>query len=306
MDKRIKTIFTILILAVTLYFLWHQFYSNWEQLKGFDWQFNYLYLILAFVAAIFFYFIAHLRWRMILKQLGHKLSFYSSLKYWMFAELGRYIPGKLWYVMGRAYFGKKEGIRRSVVLLSTFLELSILSVTSIIVFLIGVTFVTQLDFTIIGLSILAILILLIAIHPKIFNYFFNLALKLLKRKQHRVSIPYNKMLKIIVVVVLMWIVHGSAFYLTSKAIYPLELSLAAFALFVGVFAISWFIGFASFLTPGGIGVREAIMTYFLSFYIPSSFAVIMAVAFRLVLIVVEFGFGAVLFSLHNFFDRKLY
>lgn len=300
-----KNVLAVAVVLLTFYFLGHQFFSNMDELKGFDWQIDYVFLVLAIIVTIFFYLIAHLRWKLILNFLRCPISAYRSLKYWMFAELGRYIPGKLWFVLGRAYFGKKEGIRRSVIFLSTFLELLILAGTSVIIFLLGVAFVTDLESWVLLLSLLAIILLLVAIYPPIFNWMFNLILRILKREPHKISIPYTKMLGLVLVFILMWVIHGSAFYLTSKAVYPaLELSLQSFGLFVGVFAASWLIGFVSFLTPGGIGVREAVMTYYLSFYLPAAMAVIMAIAFRLLLILAEFGFGAVLLILHKLEKNK--
>jgi len=305
MKKRWKDILAVIVVAITFYFLWSQFSKNLSELKGFNWQINNIYLILAILVTIFFYLIAHLRWRLILKYLGFKISAYRSLKYWIFAELGRYIPGKLWFVLGRAYFGKKEGIRHSVIFLSTFLELVVLAGTSVIMFLIGVAFVKNLELWILLLSLAFIIILLIGIYPPIFNWGFNLILRLLKREPHRIRIPYKKMLWLVIVLIFMWVVHGSAFYLTSKAIYPaLQLSFQSYSLFIGVFAISWLIGFVSFLTPGGIGIREAVMTYFLGFYLPIPIAVMMAIAFRVLLIVAEFGFGAVLLILHKLEKNK--
>lgn len=306
MKKILKNALVVFAVAATLYFLWRQFYSNWAQVKDYEWNLNWAYLSVSILLVIFFYLTAHLRWRLILKYLGYTISIYSSLKYWIFAEVGRYVPGKIWFVLGRAYGGKKEGIRQSAILLSTVLELAVLTITSLIIFIIGIAaFMSDIELNWpVSILLLAVAVIcgMIAIYPPLFSRIFNFALKKLKRETFEMSIPYSKMILLLGILMLMWIVHGSAFFFLSKAIYPVSWSL--YPLFLAVFAISWFAGFVAFLTPGGLGIRELAITFILANYVPASIAVIMAIAFRLLLIIAEFLFGAVLFFTHRFCETE--
>ncbi len=60
------------------------------------------------------------------------------------------------------------------------------------------------------------------------------------------------------------------------------LSQGAFAAVTAGFAISWEIGFLSFVTPGGLGVREGAVTLMLSPYLTADLAIAVALLSRLV------------------------
>jgi len=71
---------------------------------------------------------------------------------------------------------------------------------------------------------------------------------------------------------------------------------------VVVYGISWLAGYMSFLTPGGIGVREATFVLLVP-AISKGDAALMAVYFRLIFLATEFllaGIGIIIYFLRNF------
>ncbi|MBI4674887.1 MAG: hypothetical protein HY741_24870, partial [Chloroflexi bacterium] len=77
----------------------------------------------------------------------------------------------------------------------------------------------------------------------------------------------------------MWTLNGFAFWLFVRSI--TEISIAAIPAFIGMNAAAYFIGYASFITPSGLGFREASLAFFLNAFFPAPIAVSIAFLTRL-------------------------
>ena len=49
---------------------------------------------------------------------------------------------------------------------------------------------------------------------------------------------------------------------------------------MGIYAAAWTVGFLSVITPGGLGIREGMLSLLLSAYLPSSTATLVALLSR--------------------------
>ena len=141
---------------------------------------------------------------------------------------------------------------------------------------------------------------LILIHPKILNFFVNLVLRILKRKEIDVRIKYFDLLKIFSVYILRGIFLGSGFLIFSLSIYPVKL--ANWPLLFGVSLLSWLIGYLFVIAPGGMGVKEAVIAFSLKPIMPLGIAIIIALGSRIWLILGEitaFGLAALYKGVYN-------
>jgi uncharacterized membrane protein YbhN (UPF0104 family) len=77
----------------------------------------------------------------------------------------------------------------------------------------------------------------------------------------------------------MWTLNGVAFWLFVRSL--TEVSLDALPAFIGMNAAAYFIGYASFITPSGLGFREASLAFFLGAFFPPPVAVAIAFLARL-------------------------
>jgi uncharacterized membrane protein YbhN (UPF0104 family) len=50
---------------------------------------------------------------------------------------------------------------------------------------------------------------------------------------------------------------------------------------IGAYSISWILGFLVLISPGGLGVREGLLAFFLKFAIPTPIATLMALISRI-------------------------
>src|SRR3990167_935229 len=60
-----------------------------------------------------------------------------------------------------------------------------------------------------------------------------------------------------------------------------------FPVVLGIFALSWLLGYVTLLAPGGLGVVELSLASLLSLYIPFTTAAVVAVTFRILLFLTE-------------------
>ncbi|MCG9132147.1 flippase-like domain-containing protein [Candidatus Poribacteria bacterium] len=97
---------------------------------------------------------------------------------------------------------------------------------------------------------------------------------------------------------LLWICQGVAFFLFVQSFASVQWADAG--VLTACFAFAWIIGFLSFLTPGGLGIREGLLGLLLANYMPAPQAVLVALLCRVWMLSAEIVLAGVAFAL----DRK--
>src|SRR6266849_6359603 len=138
------------------------------------------------------------------------------------------------------------------------------------------------------LALACILALLIVLHPRVLNGLLNLALRLLKRDPVQLTLRYNDILLITLAWCASWFVAGCAFYILMLALWP-DAPFVALPICIGIYALAWDIGFVSFITPSGLGVREAAIVglFALALPLPVGLATVLALLSRFVSTIAE-------------------
>ena len=251
------------------------------------------------VGAVFFAFMSmsYLGWmwgRLLLRR-GYKVPRAQLVSWYYTGQLGKYVPGGVWAVVGRAEMAVRGGVPRadaySVTGLSMFTTYSAAALCAALGSLlswerpiIGAALLLAL---VVGLSVYAIAPLrqrLVGLLRKITS------------GTNELTAPKD-MLALTIVQVPAWIMISLSTTITAHA----------FGAEVGVLhmffvsSLSWLIGFLVLGAPGGLGVRESIFTGLLSASIGTSTALSLAVASRMIFVSVDF-LGALIF---NVIARKL-
>ena len=251
------------------------------------------------VGAVFFAFMSmsYLGWmwgRLLLRR-GYKVPRAHWVSWYYTGQLGKYVPGGVWAVVGRAEMAVRGGVPRadaySVTGLSMFTTYSAAALCAALGSLlswerpiIGAALLLAL---VVGLSVYAIAPLrqrLVGLLRKITS------------GTNELTAPKD-MLALTIVQVPAWIMISLSTTITAHA----------FGAEVGVLhmffvsSLSWLIGFLVIGAPGGLGVRESIFTGLLSASIGTSTALSLAVASRMIFVSVDF-LGALIF---NVIARKL-
>ena len=251
------------------------------------------------VGAVFFAFMSmsYLGWmwgRLLLRR-GYKVPRAQLVSWYYTGQLGKYVPGGVWAVVGRAEMAVRGGVPRadaySVTGLSMFTTYSAAALCAALGSLlswerpiIGAALLLAL---VVGLSVYAIAPLrqrLVGLLRKITS------------GTNELTAPKD-MLALTIVQVPAWIMISLSTTITAHA----------FGAEVGVLhmffvsSLSWLIGFLVIGAPGGLGVLESIFTGLLSASIGTSTALSLAVASRMIFVSVDF-LGALIF---NVIARKL-
>ena len=277
----------VIILALFVY----QVKKNWADLTAYTFQLNPWLLALAFLGFMLQELSYGLIWRAVLARLDSHLGLRTCLRIYLASEFVRYIPGNVWHVLTRILWVGKYGVSRPVAFASMAIELITKLAAGILVFSISLLFWQ--DFGKVGsllrgslldiLGIASIIALFIGLHPRILNGVLNWALRRMKREPIQLTLRYSDILFITLAWCASWIVAGTAFYILLLALWPAA-PFVAWPICIGIYAIAWDIGFVSFITPSGLGIREAaiVALFALALPLPTGLASIMALLSRLV------------------------
>jgi len=175
---------------------------------------------------------------------------------------GKYIPGKLWIIFGRSeYIAQKYSHSRKDLSVLSF-ETQVISLwTGLIFGLIGVIFIEKLEIYGLLSFIIFILISIILFSPR----FFNLSNKLLNKIFHKdlklKKLSTRNIFTTLPYFIINWLLWCLSFFFLAKSMIGIQIS---FTVGLG-FALAGSIGILAIFAPGGIGVREGILTGYLAF-----------------------------------------
>lgn len=273
-------------LSIIFFLLW-RIYLEWEQLDGevsldIDWS----YLILSESVLLLLAFYQTFIWQQMVSTWSSELSLSKAFRIFTLSNLGRYIPGKIWHLLGVAYMSEKEnlcGIRASMTAMMGF----ILSVISGCLFAFILLAQNPLagDKLNLWYGVGAVFFLLLLINPYAIDKISALISKYSGRSFESLDFGYGLLIKFFLHYLLFWILYGIAFIAFVKSFYPIDI-VANYSI-AAIYPLSFILGYLAFFAPGGLGVREGVITYLLAFYMPFPVAGIVAVSSRIWLTSVE-------------------
>jgi uncharacterized membrane protein YbhN (UPF0104 family) len=206
-------------------------------------------------------------WQNLLSRFGYRLPYSTSLRVWLLSQAGRYVPGKVWFAIGRIYLCEREGVPKRITTLATGLELAMVLGSSLVVFGVTAGIKGSLSGHPYAWSLLLVPVIMGCLHPRL----VAAVLSRLGRGHGELTMKYGDVLKMLGVYAICWCVYGVGFYLIATAVTVTGGS-APGAVFgpalipdmIGVNALSWTAGFLSMITPAGLGVREGVAFSLLS------------------------------------------
>jgi uncharacterized membrane protein YbhN (UPF0104 family) len=282
--KRIgaRNLLSFLLVSLILFFLIRVLYKNWTQVKGFDFSFAWSSLLISFLILLGYLFFRVYIWMVMLHKMEASLSLRKCLKISFISTMGKYLPGKVWLVLGKVYLAGKEGIPKPIALASAVLEVVLELTASIVFFLLFLS--TRPELTALSDNLLYILICAVAaglvmLHPKVFYAVINGVLRWMKKETVQESLGYTAMIYLFVNYMILVLVQGIAFYFFVNAICFIPLS-TIFGLSASV-AVAGALGTLSIFAPSGLGVREGILALLLANYVVSPVAVLISLLARI-------------------------
>lgn len=277
-----KNVISCLIISLILFYLFRFLYKNWQEVSNFDFQLKYNYLFVSMLLLFSFLFLRVYCWKLILKKMDIFLSMRKSVKISFLSMLGRYLPGKVWLILGKIYLSEKEGVPRIEAFASVVIEIVLEIVASIFFFFFFLF--SALEQPLLSLRVIYSLFLimvggLVFLYPGVFYRVINIVVYKWKEEEIKKFISYRDIIQLFVFYNFIILLQGIAFYFFVNAIcyVPLDKILGL----TGSLAIAGVLGTLSFFTPSGLGVREGILALLLSTYVISPIAVLISLLARL-------------------------
>ena len=284
-SKLVKRAAAATVLVASVLFLGYGVYINWQELREYDWHFNYAYLLLAAIALLLAFISNVVGWGLIIGHLGGPRDFRKNAEIYCLAAHGKRLPGPVWYVAGRAYLYEREAVPVSVIVQGSVWEIVSQLLSGLIVYAILLPLYREIQYSSFNYLLLAAIpLFLLILSPSIFQQL----LRWLRRDQQEVKlIPVswrNKALWL-TVYLLGWLAGGAILYFLAGAVSSVSLSLLPACW--GFVALSGIVSTLAFFLPGGVGAREVSLSLLLSSYVPLSVAIALALLFRVWILVGE-------------------
>jgi uncharacterized membrane protein YbhN (UPF0104 family) len=265
--KIIGHIIKVLLTVTILFFVARQVWKHWDQVQGFSWHLDWTYLVLSLLCAHLALLIFSDGWKTLVGGFGYHIPIWVSYKVFNIAGLGRYIPGKVWQVVGMLYYVKKEGVPAGHAAAS-FVLLQVFSTpASLLVYVLASLFSPDImpaglfpagvgAVYIVGALTLGCCALLV-LYPRPFLLLTNRILRLFGRSAVSEQFDKKVALRSFLSYVVGWIAYGLAYWLFLKSVIG-DAALGPVAA-VGLYNIAYQIGYLALFAPGGFGPRELVM-----------------------------------------------
>lgn len=285
MSRRLRRVLTVLFLVVAVGFAaavlterWGELRAVRSQVEGFEWRLAPGWLAAALALATANLFWMGGVWVYLYRSGGGRLGYLRGIRVWLAANLGRYIPGKVWQLSGLAVHLRQTGESGALALGSAMAFQVVTLLTGLAA---GVSLLGAGPRVLPGGSgptaVLVVLALLALLHPAVVGKGMELAARVLREDLPHAEPPDARALAAAAGAMLAsWAIYGLGLWCLLRGVTARQV--AGPLVLAGVFAASYVAGYLVLVVPGGLGVREGAMTGLLVAVAPVGGAVAAAVA----------------------------
>ena len=289
----------ILPLGAWVFFLSQQL----DQLQNHEWNLSIPGLIGSLFFGTVYFLILALAWALLLYKMAgvKKVAAFAAIKamrIWLLTIMSRYLPGNIWHVVSRMAFSDKLGVGKAQILSSSTMEQGLAVIGAMLLAAVSLPFwplaaMPQEWLPNLILLMLLFLLGLAVLHPRILGPLLRWS----AIRFHKPELDWK--FKYITIIQFVFIYALAAFF-AGFALVAVIAGLGEFratdmVFIIGSSALAWVIGYLSFITPSGLGVREGVLTALLTLIYPLPIAIVASLLFRVVCTLGEFA--AVVFFL---------
>ena len=219
-------------------------------------------------------------WRRILAGWGQHIAFGPAARTWSVANLGRYVPGKVWSVAGLVVLAQRAGVAPGPAAASAFVVQAVTLGSAVaVVAAVAPGSAPPLRLALAGLAALATILVLVWRPTALWLGRLVNAIAPLE------PLAPSAVLAGTVLTVLSWGTYGAALWMLARGLIPdapLPLTTA-----IGAFTLGYILGLLALFAPGGVGVRELVLVGLLAPSLGSGGAVAVSLASRVLLTLTE-------------------
>jgi hypothetical protein len=224
-----------------------------------------------------------LPWRHALRLVGLEAPMTACVCWYFVGEIGKYVPGGIWPVVGRAELARRGGHPRSGAYASVALSLGALYLAGMLTSAV----LLPLRFAGDGSEWLWVLVLLpigiAMLHHRPLGWMVERAERVMKRDLDVTIPPWSASLGLVLRYIPAWLLIGTSTWCVARAFD----SGVGWITIAPAAMLSWVVGFVLVPVPGGVGVREAAFVALVGGAVPAGVRATIAVVARLAFMVVD-------------------
>ena len=261
---------------------------------------KYSYLIPSFLILFAGFLTQGWAYQIILKKFGCVVRLNDALKAFGLNTFAKYIPGKIWMLLGPASYLKNKYNYPTDKLVT-------ISFTSEFISIWLVLFISSFIITLLDIALyikLSCFILWLTLTLTLFTRFFHnfvqlLFLKIIKKEINIPSISFKCVVSVLPVFLLYWVFYAFGFHYLCLSFGESSNILILFS-----FPLATVIGMIAFIFPGGLGIREGTLVLILvNANVPVEVATTISIASRFWFLIGEVFIFSIGFGL-NIFDKS--
>ncbi len=253
-------------------------------------------LLLAFLAQIGFWVMVSIGWSKVLRftsdtriELGDAFAQIGLLL------VGKYLPGKVWGMVARGSALRQHNMATKDIVKSTFTEQLVSIHAGVVVGGLSLFFIIGGGAGWIMLILSLSSIVLIPIFNKLITRVFVSLVYLYKKTRVDFSfdIKFSDYLVTFLIYILAWVMIGSILLFLSIGFLSLEFNIVESAEIISQAAVGMLAGYFALFAPGGIGIRESVISFSLSDLMTVDEAIALVVIYRVWLTISDVIAGCV-------------
>lgn len=213
-----------------------------------------------------------------------KVPFWNVEKVFCKSNILKYIPGNVFQYVGRNEIAVRFGFSHKAILMTTLLDIVAnifgVAIVSLICYAKGV----KIGIDSIGIKFDSRFVIAAAVAFLFFLFLFYWKRKTVWKKIQCFCTPANVKRYIFCIIYYMFfaVYTGTIYLLVLTQILGMSIANDKIYIVTGAYLLSWLLGFIMPGAPGGIGIRETVITVLLAAYLPSDPVLLAIVIYRIV------------------------
>ncbi|MDD3586499.1 MAG: lysylphosphatidylglycerol synthase transmembrane domain-containing protein [Thermoguttaceae bacterium] len=265
--KRIIFFSKLVIVVLVLGWIAFRLGEAWTEISKYDWKLHYGWIFCSSIFYLAAYFPASVLWFLSLRWMGQRPDFFGAVRAFYASQLGKYLPGKAMVVVIRSGMVAGEKVRMSVAAVCVFYEtLTMMATGAFLSALVICVYFREHWFY----SLLALGTMLAAglpVLPPIFIrviHILGIGKKDAALHDYLGKITWRSVIVGFSLMTVLWLLFGVGLWAAIQGIGVTPGGfIANMPRYVSVTALAIVLGFAVPIAPGGIGIREAVLSILL-------------------------------------------
>jgi hypothetical protein len=225
-----------------------------------------------------------LAWQVVVNDLGAPVRGVQSAQIFLVSQLGKYVPGSVWAYVLQMELGRKAGLARARIFVSSLVQVGVSVVAMLSLGMIALPKMLDQNPRAVWLYA-ALPVSLVALHPRVMTWGVNLVLRVLRKRPLDHRLRWATIGKTLALAVLSYVLFGVHLWLLATA--GGTPRMGVLLLCVGAIAVGLVAGLLFFVVPSGAGARDVLVALALVPTVGVTAAAAFAVASRLMFTVAE-------------------